>query len=391
MTSTAAVYQRTAKSDYNPFGFSEVSQIPDNECCVVYLGGDGAVNNKAANGYAKIIENEILKPLEAKIPVYSIRYDFGDGKKSYARHNLFNKYRMVFSQKLAAKYADKCGPEENNPQYIEALYQKIIEPRISRNGVRIPREDAMRNLRKITFVAHCHGAFTALKLEELMQEKMKELGYTDKERRSIQQQMLVVAHAPACPLGVAKSTFIGFMSAADKEVPQGLNYFSHYINNRMKEESIRYYAEEDANSEKASQNRWFELKPSFFRGKMGNFFLIKQKYAYSDEGPCLINPDEHNDVSYSSETQSKDGKLLMRLSKNIISNGIRNSLLQELKFTPLPPIEKLVLSDCSRPCHDEEEIFAMMEKNGKELEKEIYAAARKMVTSYAVSQKAPSK
>ena len=244
MTSTAAVYQRTAKSDNNPFGFSEVSQIPDNECCVVYLGGDGAVNNKAANGYAKIIENEILKPLEAKIPVYSIRYDFGDGKKSYARHNLFNKYRMVFSQKLAAKYADKCGPEENNPQYIEALYQKIIEPRISRNGVRIPREDAMRNLRKITFVAHCHGAFTALKLEELMQEKMKELGYTDKERRSIQQQMLVVAHAPACPLGVAKSTFIGFMSAADKEVPQGLNYFSHYINNRMKEESIRYYAEE---------------------------------------------------------------------------------------------------------------------------------------------------
>ena len=119
--------------------------------------------------------------------------------------------------------------------------------------------------------------------------------------------------------------------------------------------------------------------------------MNKQKYAYSEEGPCLINPDEHNDVSYSSETQSKDGKLLMRLSKNIISNGIRNSLLQELKFTPLPPIEKLVLSDCSRPCHDEEEIFAMMEKNGKELEKEIYAAARKMVTSYAVSQKAPSK
>ena len=63
MTSTATVYQRTAKSDDNPFGFSEVSQIPDNECCVVYLGGDGAVNNKAANGYAKIIENEILKPL----------------------------------------------------------------------------------------------------------------------------------------------------------------------------------------------------------------------------------------------------------------------------------------------------------------------------------------
>lgn len=387
MVSDIHVYLRTAKSQDNPFGFAEVPQIPENECCVVYLGGDGAVNNKAANGYAKIIENEILKPFSAQIPVYSVRYDFGNGKQGYSRKHLFNKYRMILSSKRAAEYEKKCGPEECDPQYVEELYKKIIEPRISRDGKRLSAEEAMRNLRKITFVAHCHGAFTALKLEEKMQEKMKELGYPDKERTLIQQQMLVAAHAPACPLGVAKSTFIGFMSAADKEVPQGLNYFTHYINNRMMEESRRYYAEEDKDTEKINQNRWFDLKPSFMRGKMGNFFLIKQKYAYSEEGPCLINSEEHNDVSYSSEGQSDDGKLMMRLSQNIIRNGVKNALQQEQSFIPLPPIDELVLSGNEKICTKEKKVFSQMCANGKALEKEIYAAGRKMIMDSLTAQR----
>lgn len=380
MPSQAFVYQRTEKSDDNPFGLLETQSIPHDECCVVYLGGDGSVNDKAANGYAKIIENEILKPLNLKVPVYSVKYDFSDSKQSFSRQQLFNKYNMVFSKKLAAKYNKNSGEEENNPQYIEDLYKKVIEPRISQNGgkTRLDAKEAARRLRKITFVAHCHGGFTALKLEEFMQKKMNDLGYSLQESSEIQKQMFVAAHAPGSPLGVSKSTFVSFMSAADGQIPQPNNYFSHYINKRMQEESRRFYGEEDQDQEKISQNSWFDLKPSYLAGKQGNFFLIKQKHNYTSEGPAMINSDEHNDVSYTAQNQTKAERMMAHFSKTIIGNAIRNSLRQEEGFQPLPPLEELVMSHDLKMKDKEKLAFEKMTINGETLQKEIYAYARQM-------------
>lgn len=387
MTSHLYVYQRTEKTEDNPFGFVEREQIPADEVCVVYLGGDATEKEKDANGYAKIIKNEILAPMNIDMPVYSVRYDFGDANKDYMRKSLFKKHGMIMSSKLRARIDENSGPEELNPQYIEDLYHKVIEPRISQNGKKIDAEEAMRRLRKVTFVAHCHGGFMAVKLEELMQQKMAELGYLGKERNQIQQQMTVIAHAPGCPLGVAKSNIISFMSAYDPKIPQPLNYFTNYVNKRIEENNMRYYAEKNKNQENIEKYRCFDLKPSFLSGKMGNMFLVKQRFPFSDEGPADLNPDEHDVVNYQETAQINYGRLLTHFSKTILSNVIKNSLQQDEKFTPLQPLEELILSDDKSMNAKESLAFEKMKANGEALTKEVYDHARKITQAYLAKKR----
>ena len=64
--SSAEIGLRVQKSSANPLGYLHIDKIPSDEVCVVYLGGDGATDDKAANGYAKIIEHTKMSQEEVR-------------------------------------------------------------------------------------------------------------------------------------------------------------------------------------------------------------------------------------------------------------------------------------------------------------------------------------
>ena len=374
--SSIEIGKRTDKTEDNPYGYVKVDSIPKDEVCVLYIGGDGTTTDKAANGYAKIIKNEILDEISAEVPVYSITYNFEGHNKSIARQiaNIKHRTEVLRSNADIEKTLSKATDEEYNPQYVNELFEKVILPRITLlNGKgKLSVDEACKRIRKLNIVAHCHGAYTALKLEEKMQAAMKELGYSEQDRKKIQSQMLVIAQAPACPLGVSKSQFISFRSVYDKGIPLKANFFDTYLNSKKQEEKRRFYAEKKQNKDGIENNEWFDLKPCFFAKKQGNLFLIKQKYKWNDDdGPFLINDEEHNDVSYSASEQTLDGKLMAYYAKTILQNGIKNSLKQGDEFVPLPPIEDLVLSGNPEMQEKEKSAFEKMKQNGKDFRKEV--------------------
>lgn len=374
--SSIEIGKRTDKTEDNPYGYVKVDSIPKDEVCVLYIGGDGTTTDKAANGYAKIIKNEILDEISAEVPVYSITYNFDGHNKSIARQiaNIKHRTEVLRSNADIEKTLSKATDEEYNPQYVNELFEKVILPRITLlNGKgKLSVDEACKRIRKLNIVAHCHGAYTTLKLEEKMQAAMKELGYSEQDRKKIQSQMLVIAQAPACPLGVSKSQFISFRSVYDKGIPLKANFFDTYLNSKKQEEKRRFYAEKKQNKDGIENNEWFDLKPCFFAKKQGNLFLIKQKYKWNDDdGPFLINDEEHNDVSYSASEQTLDGKLMAYYAKTILQNGIKNSLKQNDEFVPLPPIEDLVLSGNPERQEKEQNMFEQMKQNGKDFRKEV--------------------
>ena len=374
--SSIEIGKRTDKTEDNPYGYVKVDSIPKDEVCVLYIGGDGTTTDKAANGYAKIIKNEILDEISAEVPVYSITYNFEGHNKSIARQiaNIKHRTEVLRSNADIEKTLSKATDEEYNPQYVNELFEKVILPRITLlNGKgKLSVDEACKRIRKLNIVAHCHGAYTTLKLEEKMQAVMKELGYSEQDRKKIQSQMLVIAQAPACPLGVSKSQFISFRSVYDKGIPLKANFFDTYLNSKKQEEKRRFYAEKKQNKDGIENNEWFDLKPCFFAKKQGNLFLIKQKYKWNDDdGPFLINDEEHNDVSYSASEQTLDGKLMAYYAKTILQNGIKNSLKQGDEFVPLPPIEDLVLSGNPEMQEKEKSAFEKMKQNGKDFRKEV--------------------
>ncbi len=376
---------RVDKTEENLNGWCEVERIPPGEVCVVCLGGDGTQDTRAANGNVKGIQEEINKVLGRGIPVYGIAYSFAKRGQNKARKMEYARRGMINSQGQCEKIAAMDNGQEPDLAYIEEIYKRVIEPRITKNRgtERIDVEEAAANLRKITFMAHCHGAFVALKLEDVMAQKMSALGYAAKEQAFIQKQMLVVAQAPACPLGVSKSTVVGFLSANDCEMPHPLNYLSVYIDKRMREDWAYTYAVMGNDTLGKATTTPFELRPCFLSGGMGNCFLIKQKYAYDkEEGPCLINEKEHGFVGFHDEELTPDGKILQKFAFNTMINGIKNSKQQSKKLVPLPEIETLV-------CQDEKErnVFNLMCQNGEKLGRDAYNYGRALVAAQRQKQK----
>ena len=152
----------------------------------------------------------------------------------------------------SVKLNKQLNEDTLHPRYVDDLFDKALLNRISdKNGKRLSTDEACAKIRKLTIVAHCHGAYTFLKLEEKMQKKMQELGYSAEERAKIQHEMLCVAHAPYAPLGVSKSTMISFASAQDLKINHHNNF----------ETEIRAMSKNN------------EVMLSYFPGKQGELFL----------------------------------------------------------------------------------------------------------------------
>lgn len=324
LRSSVSYGKRVEKTYDHPFGYEDVEEIPTDKPCIMIFGGSGVDRPQYANGGMSDIEYLLRKyDLDNDVDIYSIVYNFGDIQdEGYAFDDNKARKKLIFEHgrrrlkafmdsksERYAKTFEITSTEDTNPRYIQQIFDTVFLPRISQDGHRINAEKAKRNIRKITIYAHCHGAYTFLKIEELMQQKMDELGYTKQEKQEIQKQLLCVAYAPYCPLGVSKSTMISFLSAIDTRA--------------------RYYNL----MELIGRNMIKDL--SWFPDKQGNVFVSPQitKIIGSEI-------DEHG-VGFSNsqdEEISDAAKLMLRFREQALINGIKSSVMDK----DLPSVQDLV-------------------------------------------------
>lgn len=329
--SQAEVYQRGQKTDESPFGISSVSEVDNNKPCVLVLGGDGVRSEKSLNGYMGDIYRLLdERNLADAVNVYGVVYDFGEYMNvNYARNKMMEEHHRQVKLKREAP-ADTI-----NPKYVDDIFNRFLLPRISRGGSRIEAKKAAENIRKINMVAHCHGAYTALALEEKMQKVMAELGYTAEERSHIQKQLLIVAQSPYCPLGESKSTFISFASARDMETNH-YNNFERALSAIRQEEKIPF---------------------SYFPDRRGNLFLADTMGKGNDE---------HNFWGFHyNDTIDKQGQALILMEQKVLVNGIKNSLEPE---QGIPEVRDLATDD-----KNSRQLFDKAVSNGRALYNKMYA------------------
>jgi len=306
LRSTYSLGQRVARNKTYPNAWKDNATISPKETCVLVLGGDGVIDERSCNSYLREVFNLLEDyKLEKKVNIYGTVYDFGDYmNREVARDQTMEDYRH---KKASHRILNQ---DTANPFYIEKIFNEIFLPRIATaDNQKLPVEKAAVNIRRLNIVAHCHGAYNALKLEELMQTKMKELGYTSEERRDIQRQLLVLAYAPYCPLGVSKSNFISFVVADDKEI-------RHYNNF---ETAIHQLAKKK------------ELPISYFPGNKGNMFIT---------GNIGRRMDQHNFMGfYPRQGMNANGDALISFFATALINGVKNSLGKNPR---IPDIAELV-------------------------------------------------
>ena len=186
-------------------------------------------------------------------------------------------------------------------------------------------------------------AYLFLKLEEMMQQKMKDFGYSDEERKAIQKQLLCVAFAPYAPLGVSKSTMISFGSVKDDEV----------------------WHQNAFHREAQNLDKTGEFKLSYFEGKLGNVFVA------SSMTEVQVGSMEHSFSNYlmPKRALSEEGETMVLFGRNAVLNGVRGSkegkLISNVK-------DILCGEDVKTLC-----LFEKLSERGRKIHAKIMNLARK--------------
>ncbi|MBR1649028.1 MAG: hypothetical protein IJ689_05455 [Alphaproteobacteria bacterium] len=311
LCSQISIHQRVRKTEDNEFGIKNCSQIEKEKPCVLVLGGDGVRNEKTLNGYMGEVYRALEQyDLQEKVNVYGVVYDFGEYLNLNAART-----KMMEDYCRSVKLKHPLNDETLIPKYVKELFAEFICPRIESNGNKIAVNQAMNNMRRLNIFAHCHGAYTAMMLEKMSLQRMKELGYTPEEASKIQKQLLVVAQSPYCPLGQSQSTFISFASAGDFEIEHHNNF----------EAALRAINEKE------------EIPLSYFPKEKGELFLVNR----------MELADEHNFWGFTPYAyMKKDAQNLIELERNALINGLKSSL----KNQELPEVKQIVTDGLNSRC-----------------------------------------
>ena len=178
---------------------------------ILILPGDGTNDEYDANAVCKIVEcflnNNNISGFEGRI--YSTYYPDND---NCATHRLNQNDTLN-------QLDDRLYPIiKKHYNYYEQFFNTWLLPLISKNNgkARLDAETAAKNMRNLSIISHCHGGVVLLDLENLFQQNMQRLGYTEAEQIQLQKQLFVLDVASAMPLGRTKSTVLHITSQQDK-------------------------------------------------------------------------------------------------------------------------------------------------------------------------------
>ena len=358
--SFAFLAERVPQSAEAPYRFNVAQPVKPDETLVLILGGvSGHDNIRGHNGYAKQVDEFLkgcseLKEKSFRVCVAVCNTRGGDNA-DIARNEKFLQYIAPEEyQKFCESRRGIELQEFINPMYIQDIFNQAVLPRISANNgkIRLSRAQALRNIRRLNIVTHCHGAYVALCLDSMMQSKMQELGYSAAEQKEIQRQLMVLNYAGDYPRWVSKSHCIDFESAADDHA-KFQSTFKEWLQMKHKKFSLCY------------QNNWFMCGQIDKAGIEGNpprvlvarkidddwFEEISATHKKAKEDD-MKEPEEektlgeHDFLGFKPRANmSKAALKMQKFFGNVLKNAVLNSCEQpDEGFSPLPSTENL-LSD----------------------------------------------
>ncbi len=353
--SFACLAERVDKTNDAPWGINVAPTSNPEDVTVLFLAGEGnaGADYRGFNGYLKKVDEFVKhhpelqnQNIKVKIAVWDMgKYHNPKTARKLQQEQYKNpeKYKKIISEM----------PQENReeylePSYIKDIFNQEILPRISANNnqnIRVSEVKAKRNIRRLIIMGHCHGGFVALKLEEMMQNKMQQLGYKEKDK--IQKQLLIMAYSPDCPLGVSKSQMISFSSAMDFQTNHGStlkNFLQDY------DFGVAFFPKRKGNIFMCTQ-----IDKAGIEGNPPKVYVaipveewyentIKRKSSKEEDGKEREkNLGEHDFLGFSEcQNMSKCSLKMMSYANTILKNALLNSLEQtEGHFKPLPSVRDL--------------------------------------------------
>lgn len=384
--SFAFLAERCKTSADAPYRIRPAERISAEENCVLVLAGTGGtgINIRGYNSMLKKVDGFIKSHADfvsEKVRTCVAVCDFGKfHADKTAREALY--YESVAPERLPQlKYnlPEHFWAETFNPEYIKDIFNTAVLPRIAgdEGRVRLNQTEAKQNIRRLNIVAHCHGGYVAMKLEQLMNAKMTELGYAPEEQKELKSQFFVLCYNPDCPKNDSELKFISIESAKD-----GHNKYNNYLKEWL-----------------LMSNRDFGV--CYLPKKWGRTLMCAQVDKAGIEGNSaqeiqLISVEEwfdglrntkqkktlgeHDFMGFiPKDNMSRGAMKLQSFANNILKNAVRNSLQQGKEaWVPLSNIQNLAADNLQQKFD-----FAKAVINGFKLELEMEGTNKNKIDEFA--------
>jgi len=168
------IYEKICKTELNQYGITEIQDkdvFKKGPCIITIIAGPIYLKN--INGSLRQVANLVNPDIDNNYDPERriLGLGFGEYKPEYERFTRIN-------------------PTEEE---LEDFMQKYFYSLIKENNKKIDLFKAMKNMRNITFVTYCNGTIVFKKIEDKLDKKMKELGYTKSEISLILSQICLAA------------------------------------------------------------------------------------------------------------------------------------------------------------------------------------------------------
>jgi len=181
--SHARLIQRVPKTSDNVYGITTVNNIPGDEVCVLYLGGNDTNSGRAASGYAKIIEQDILPDLSVPVPVYAAQYTVNTDDMAAEKESNFGKYGYNFLGSSRA-YNSVWVTEQN----FKTILKNDVLPRVAGRGGRpFGIDSAKEKLNKLSLVFDGDAKALRNKMTLELQATLTERGVSAADSKALVQ------------------------------------------------------------------------------------------------------------------------------------------------------------------------------------------------------------
>lgn len=254
---------------------------------VLVLPGSAAHSSKAANGMCKIVEEMLPEKIRKSVDICSLYFP---------ENTKHREGSVVRALTLLDEYILPLVSKVNKKGYLE----------------KISAEEAAKNLRNLTVFTHCYGSYMAEAIDIQLSKDLISLGYSEKEQKNIQKQLLVIHHNSISDLlGVVKMNSTNLYRITQADERRKLCMFNS--------DSFQYMAQtEDISADKVLYAKI---------GENERALLIKQ---ITEEGEY-----EHNGAYWHDDAKSEGGEKEQQIMRLIFAEAVGSDY-------PLDNIEKLI-------------------------------------------------
>lgn len=269
---------------------------------IICFGGNFTINDKSANGMAKIAESLVGDISE--IDLISIKYTSEDNKKG----------RLALNEEL---------------EIIDNLFIPLV---LGKDEKPLPVEQAMGKLRNVNMFSYCFGARRVIpELEKLFAFKLRVLGYSNKEIGSMLKQVFVAGYIGGKNIDYMST----FLVKPIFDPHYGQEYFEEVLNSLKFEDSCIDY---DQMAKKTKQK---EKCIKFL--KEHGYFLHKQKNHLSLYATNIVKDDTEHEIinilrasSPFLEKKTSIGKAVTKALSTAMIHAATSSLISDSYNVPMP-------------------------------------------------------